>query len=502
MIRIMIVDDEKLERNGIRFLLKDRTEEIDILEAKNGKEALELLHEEHVDILFTDIKMPFMNGIELVEKARALKPDIEMVIFSGYGEFEYARAAMKYGVDNYVLKPVDPVEFHHTFDKLIGKISNREQMKKDTQETQNYLEKFFLSKYLYQGHEEYLEKVSVNLDNIRGMLLLESDDNFMEEFEDTCEEALKGELRQDLYFINLSQNQELCFVVGKCSMHVLAEHMLEWLEKQYHKSFYIAVSRHVHKHEEVPEIFRELDTLMENKFYRKDTRIFLPEKSIQEVTGEQFLTDILNRMITDIQLDDMIHLWEHFTTLREGAESLRQYSQVYTKFLFSNLVKEILSHQNVTGHRLEESIQNVYEFQTMDEVLALVESLIVEFEKRISENKSGNRDEVERAKSYIYEHYNEEISVEILAELVYLSPGYFSYIFKKETGQNLSRFVRIYRIEKAKELLDTTNMKIVQVCKETGFSNVSYFCKNFREYYGCSPEQFRKGEPINEEVQE
>ena len=76
---------------------------------------------------------------------------------------------------------------------------------------------------------------------------------------------------------------------------------------------------------------------------------------------------------------------------------------------------------------------------------------------------------------------------------MYLSPGYFSYIFKKETGDTVSRFIRNYRMEQAKKLLSDTSMKIVQICKETGFSNVSYFCKNFREYCGFSPEQYRKG---------
>lgn len=83
---------------------------------------------------------------------------------------------------------------------------------------------------------------------------------------------------------------------------------------------------------------------------------------------------------------------------------------------------------------------------------------------------------------------------------VFLSPGYMSYIFKKETGEGLNYFIRSYRLEKAKELLEQTNKKIVQICKEVGFSNSSYFCKSFREYYGVTPEKFRKGESGNEEA--
>ena len=103
MVTILIADDEKLERNGIKLLLKREGAECEILEAENGKVALGILMEQKVDILFSDIKMPYMNGLELTEKARELYPDLEIIIFSGYNDFTYARDALRYGVVDYVL---------------------------------------------------------------------------------------------------------------------------------------------------------------------------------------------------------------------------------------------------------------------------------------------------------------------------------------------------------------------------------------------------------------
>ena len=105
MITILIVDDEKLERRGIRFLLKREEGEFQILEATNGKDALGVLESNHVDILFSDVKMPYMNGLELTKAVREDHPDMEIVIFSGYNDFSYAREALRYGVVDYVLKP-------------------------------------------------------------------------------------------------------------------------------------------------------------------------------------------------------------------------------------------------------------------------------------------------------------------------------------------------------------------------------------------------------------
>ena len=95
------------------------------LTVENGKVALGILMDRKVDILFSDIKMPYMNGLELTEKARELYPDLEIIIFSGYNDFTYARDALRYGVVDYVLKPVNPKEFHKTFERVQGKIQSR-----------------------------------------------------------------------------------------------------------------------------------------------------------------------------------------------------------------------------------------------------------------------------------------------------------------------------------------------------------------------------------------
>ena len=125
MLTILIADDEKLERNGIKFLLKREKEEFQILEAVNGKDALGVLASHHIDLLLTDVKMPYMNGLELSAHVKENYPEVEIVIFSGYNDFTYAREALRYGVVDYVLKPVDPEEFHKTMSRVTEHIRER-----------------------------------------------------------------------------------------------------------------------------------------------------------------------------------------------------------------------------------------------------------------------------------------------------------------------------------------------------------------------------------------
>ena len=126
MYRVLIVDDEKIERKGITFLLKQMDVECNIIESVNGQAALEYLAENKTDILLTDVKMPHMDGIELIRqiKERNINPGMKIVIISGYNDFEYAKLAVKLGVSDYLLKPVDPKEFELTMKKIVDELDN------------------------------------------------------------------------------------------------------------------------------------------------------------------------------------------------------------------------------------------------------------------------------------------------------------------------------------------------------------------------------------------
>ena len=123
MYRVLVVDDEKIEREGIKFLLSREEGEFEISEASNGRQALEILRNEEIDLLLTDIKMPHMDGLELAKKAKEEKEELQIVIFSGYNDFSFAQEAIRYGVKEYVLKPVDPDIFSETLERSAVKLT-------------------------------------------------------------------------------------------------------------------------------------------------------------------------------------------------------------------------------------------------------------------------------------------------------------------------------------------------------------------------------------------
>lgn len=211
----------------------------------------------------------------------------------------------------------------------------------------------------------------------------------------------------------------------------------------------------------------------------------------------------MQKISEDISRKDTEQLWKHFRCLADKFQANTQFSAMYVKFVFSNVIQELFQENRFSEERrLEKEIDRLYSCNDIREIIKVTEENIREYEAFLERSMSESRDEVAAVKNYIYQHYGDDLNLEMLAEKVYLSSGYLSFIFKKETGMNLNRFIRVFRMEKAKELLCTTNMKVAQVSEEVGFANVSYFCRSFREYYGSSPESYRKGTGDDEETSE
>lgn len=507
-MNILIADDEKIEREGIRYLLSLEKGERRIFEAANGKQAMQILRTENIDMILTDIKMPVMDGLELARRAKELFPEIRIVIFSGYNDFTFAQEAIRYGVTDYILKPVDPDNFHEIIEKAEKNIRERQAEENREIRRQNFLQQYFLQNYLYSGKKEILEKAGefVDLDKWNGWhcaILIETDTAFFDTAEENFPGELQKELRRVFFYLNLNERQSLLlFQDVYCDYLLVANHLYTFLKRNYMVRIYLSVSRKFDGCECLPEILGQLEQQMEEKFYHPEKHIFsCEEEELKMAAGEVQDSQLMQMISEDISRKDTEQLWKHFECLKEKYSSNTQFSAMYIKFVFSNVIQELFQeNQFADEHRLEQEIDRLYSCGNIMDILKVTEDNIREYEKFLERSMSESRNEVAAVKNYIYQHYGEDLNLEMLAEKVYLSSGYLSFIFKKETGMNLNRFIKVFRMEKAGEFLHDTNMKVAQISEKVGFANVSYFCRSFREYYGCSPESYRKGTGGDEEI--
>ena len=235
---------------------------------------------------------------------------------------------------------------------------------------------------------------------------------------------------------------------------------------------------------------------MENRFYLGDDHVFLEGEENAPADINDIDSDVLMKQIKqDINVKDMVGLREHYEKLCDKYKNNTGFSQVYVKFVFSNLMKEIYDNvPKADQGSLSADVDKLYRTTDFSEVMNILDRGISLLEKNFDLNPQTSHREIETVKKYIYDHYNEELSTELLAEKVYMAPSYLSHVFKKETGQNLSKFIKSLRMEKAKQMLEETHNKIVNISYAVGYPNVSYFCRSFRAYFGVSPQQYRSEE--------
>lgn len=364
MYTILIADDEDMERDLIRFLLtRDFPNSFQLIEAPNGRDALHIIRQEKIDILLTDVQMPFLTGIELARESRKFLPDMEILFFSGFDDFEYVQSALVLRAVNYILKPVNPEHFRQAVSDILTRLnSNKIAFAKSAE---------------YYSHSFFDDSVSPAESSLN--VALPSD---------------KELLHRISAAISLRDTEQLTDLVH--------ELMSRYLAPPTRSPAYI---RHI---------------------------------SIS----------LLQMLITAIpSLSD--------------ADFEATAEEIYTLRYFSDIKETILKHLKM-----------------------LTDSISAEMD--------GACHSVYLVKQYIAEHYSEDLTLNLLAEQVYLSPNYLSNTFTRVTGCSLNKYIRLFRMKKAKELLTDSNLKIVDISKAVGYPTPSYFIKTFQAQYGMTPNCYRE----------
>lgn len=501
MLHMLIADDEAEEREGVLFLLQKYQWNIDAAQAPNGKAALEYLKNHPVDILFTDVRMPFMDGLALAKEALIVQPKLRVILFSGFSEFEYVKTAISLGVSEYILKPVNVEEFCRVIQRVSAEILASRSEEERNKRRWAYARMHLLYSLVNGTPLKALSEEAGALfdlsflDQYNRLMLLECSRNFFESAGSALAEILKQRIPLEFDYLNLNACQSLLLFpasAGKRDWDALAAdlHQFIWNRYQIHCCF--AVSGNFSGGLHLSEVLEALEQQMEDRFFFPDTYVF-SETTLCRTKAASPRTDgmLLDAVETALRERDPEAMRQNIRILCERYAGKTQLSHLHVKFVFSNLLQEIsLYWSHLSEEALNEKIERIYRSSNYHEVAdILYESL--ETQPQVHFSPHGY---VETVKRYISAHYGQELNLESLAEVVYLTPRYLSSIFKRETGCGLNKYIKAFRMEKAKALLATTHMKVVAVCSAVGYTNVSYFIQSFREYFGSSPEKFRQKE--------
>lgn len=504
MLKILVVDDEDIERNGIIFLLKKFQYNFEIIEAENGKQAYSYLQENHFDILFTDIRMPFIDGLELTKLAVKLYKDLKVIIFSGFHEFEYAKKALTLGVIDYILKPIDIDEFRKVIDSTLEKIDYQNKQLESKNQNDLFIRRYILLGYINGTSlkllsQEFNSSYDLNfLDNYSKIFMLEFEHGFFENIGLLFDNEILPLLNFQYDYLNLNNSQSLLFIKKSTNSpnnyRDAAKFLLNIIKEKYNINCYISISNDIKSAEDILLEISSLENLLNNKFFLSDTYIFANDEIYEnQLNDPEFDHKLIAEIQNDIETKNIISLRQSLDLFYKKYYRRNNVSQIYIKFILSSLIKDIYATLPTSMFNEETTIiEKIYKSNTFNNIWNEIISVVDRFVIYSQQHTSSGSNPVELVKQYIATNYGSELSLEVLASHVYLTPRYLSYIFIQETGSGINKYIKSFRMQKAKELLENTNMKIASICKQVGYNNVSYFCQSFREFYGKSPEKYRK----------
>lgn len=535
-IKVFLVEDEMVIRRGIKNSIDwEKEGYIFCGEASDGELAYPMIIKEKPDILITDIRMPFMDGLELCKLVKKELPNIKILILSGYDEFDYAKEAIRLGVTEYLLKPISSGKLLEALNGVSESIRREkedkdlvrkymEEMRENTEhEKQKFFEQMIAGNLSMADALETGKKYEMNLSaGMYNLLLfrftLGEENRKSGELLGEAEYAIEKLTERLEYVFEFQRGVEgWAFLLMADNEEQMSERVkelskdLEEIMKNYSTIAYFGgIGQPVARLRELEESFREAERALAARFTMELNRII----SVEDIRMAQNVDTLDDIEITSFgEIEKARTMLEKF--LNNGAEDeIDEFVDVYINELPEENLKSVLMRQyiimdayivmmsfcekieGIEGEmqaQSEELKNSMKTSQTLEEIKNYIRMLLKKI-IGVRDTISGRRysDIIEIAKDQIRKTYmSDEISLNTIAAEVGMSPSYFSSIFSKEMGKTFVEYLTEIRMDRAKELLMCSSMKTSEIGYEVGYKDPHYFSYIFKKTQNCTPKEFR-----------
>lgn len=529
-MNILIVDDEVIFRDYLRQSLDWDAYGFRICgEARNGVEALALAESEKPDLALIDINMPVMNGLELTEILRRKFPSIDVIIVTGHNEFEYARTAIRLGVEDYILKPFSKDELALTLLKCRQRHRETLQAKQTEKADRQLMVESMLSRLVTGELSEpedrlvqRLEQLGIALRDKLSVACIEIDhmerrwnepaERGLWKFAVTniLQEAMEDEGKPLLF--NGPEGRIVCLQkdAGPSGGQGQTQSKLPKLEG------YEKICRYVRKYlkltvtvgvgniysglDGIRQSYEEARRALQSKFTLGEDRVIFIDTLQDFGTGSAFPAETAEKLTHLLRIGQWRDLDEQIDELFRIMRD-RRLSLDLTYVACMGWVSVCLSHISEAGHPIEDCFgehffpySEIRKLETLDAVRSWVKELFRKALDYASAHKQTRSAVIARnASQYIEENYGDsDLSVEGLAGLLFINPSYLRAVFKKAIGMTVGEYIIHVRMTKSKELIGGA-LRLSDVAEQVGFSDPGYFSKSFRKFFGISPSEYENG---------
>ena len=483
MKTVLIVEDEKIIRQGIRTMIQRSGVPVEVvIECNNGEMALEILQEQKVDVMFTDIRMPKLNGIELLQKMQDLPDKPITVAISGYADFPYAVEMLRMGVREYILKPVERERIQEILQKLEEEIQARKENRQ-------------VSKKLGDRQLKYLMLNEQILDEEMDLLQTEYESRFgIQEF---CICAMNSREKQEerdpyIYLHGIEGND----------VYLVPRENAELFLKNELQQEYVGVSALHGGVREVKAAYDEAVLARHRAFCTNQSVVSISDKEkrvpqtlLEE--GEKLLKTEMKlkrvQLLGTDKTEEVVRVWKSFFFAAKKEQIKPEAFEEGMDNFFSEIRKTYRNALSQDVERLQK-LSSYYSFSNLDAYETVFMDWLLEFHQSINNQLESNssKQKIKQAILYIQENYAKDLNMAVISNEISMNYSLFSYQFKEYTGTNFVNYLKGIRMEAAKKLLVETDLMIMEISQKVGYDNEKHFMKTFKGYYGVSPSEYRK----------
>ncbi|GGO05277.1 response regulator transcription factor [Saccharibacillus kuerlensis] len=503
MYKVFLVDDEPFIIDGLYDIMDWNSLGLEVVgNALDGREALGALRDISADVLLTDISMPEMNGLELIRKVREFQPNLKVIVLSGFNEFNYLKEGMKLGIENYLLKPINVEELEATLANVTEKLSRAEREKRFDAFGTRIIRDNVLHRWLTEqiSQTEFAERAGLMGLEFRhpqlAVLMLRSVRDG-DTLTDRAEEALRDE-PECIVFRDIDGDVAVIVQLtdkdGRDRLLQIA-HKLE--QRIGEEGLRIGSGSSGLLPQHGPASRMEAKKALEYALVDPKSRIFeyklqaaasMPEttSSAKANLGREYARLILSRDREELKR----RIGEDLTLLSrtEGItpEELQNIALGVCAD-FRAVLREFKHEED--GEPLLRMLDRIRAASHMEELIEAVRRAAEETVGMLS--RDTRSPVVQQILGHIADHYGEELSLKMLGSQYHIHPVYLGQLFHKETGETFTDYLNKYRIERAKEKLRTTSLKVQDISRSVGYWETGYFYKQFRKHVGISPTEYK-----------
>lgn len=497
MYKVIIIDDEPLIRKGLMKIIDWNSYGFNIIgDAENGIYGYRKICSLNPDLCIVDIKMPGMDGLELIEKIKNKNIDTKIIILTGYPEFEYAQRAIDLGVDTYLLKPIDPEILIGKIKKVYSELERERSIKnimiKSIEFTRERIIEKIIKRELKDISIEELNKI-YNLNfSWKSYQVILIEPNYEEIFKEVKNEFPSYSFPIDNLIGILIEN------ISKPHFKKKIVNMKNKIKYKYSKDIIISVGEKVFDLKEIYKSYDSALSLLRKSFLYSKKGIILCNgdpgtKFVEEITDENTVEELV-KSIENFNINNVNNILEKklkIYLLKELKEEeiKRSYLKIFLKivnYLSSNYSKfrefsqEYLRDELLNEFYTKESLLELHSFMK-GMILDIIENLSNIFGKSI----------ISRVLEYLECNYYKDLKIKEVAKVFGYSSCYFGKIFRKYTGENFNTYLDKIRINKAKELL-LHGIKVIEIGERVGYKDIDYFIMKFKKYTGKTPKTYKE----------